>query len=342
MPRNRRLACLTLSLSVAAGGCASSTGGSRSWFGGWFGSSAPATSSYLAGTQPQGTGTLSKIGNSITSTFSKAAGALTPGPTDQPDAISLSHRSKMSGDSFVAVAKYQESKGDFAAAEEQYNKALELTPNHNGALLGLALLNDRQGRYEQAVHYYTLAAEDHPNQAAVLNNLGLCYSRQDKPEEAAAVMRKAVELQPLKVLYRNNLASALVDAGQTDEAVAVLSAVHGEGTAHYNVGYLLIKKGNKTGALAQFQQSLAKDSSLVDAQTWADQLSQELSLASNTGLPSRGANPDRGSATKVEWVTSEASPAPTTAPVAQPTNLQPDASQPSSAPLPRNVLRDVQ
>ena len=62
-------------------------------------------------------------------------------------------------------------------------------------------------------------------------------------EKSTAALDEAVRIQPAVVLYRNNIAMVLVDLGQIEAAYSHLAAVHPEAVAHYNLGYLLLKKG---------------------------------------------------------------------------------------------------
>ena len=87
--------------------------------------------------------------------------------------------------------------------------------------------------------------------------------------------QQAVALRPQHALYRNNLASVLVVLGRTDEAYAQLAAVHGKAVAHYNLGYMLQRRGSKDLAVAQFELALAADPSLEAAQQWLAALQAE-------------------------------------------------------------------
>jgi tetratricopeptide (TPR) repeat protein len=106
-------------------------------------------------------------------------------------------------------------------------------------------------------------------------------------DQASASLAKAVELQPDKKLYRNNLATVKVEQGQIDEAYTQLAAVHPVGAAHYNLGFLLVQKGNQQAAAAQFQQAMMADPSLTDAQKWLAKLgaTPEAQLASSRRTP---------------------------------------------------------
>jgi len=173
---------------------------------------------------------------------------------------------------YVSVARLAERGGNSKGAIEQYEKALQVDPNHLDALLGYGRLLDRQGHMKQATQYYVRATKAHPKDAAPFNDLGLCYARQSLFSDAAAALSEAVELQPDRELYRNNIATVLVELGRTEEAISQLSAVHGEPIAHYNVGVLLNNHGDTRGATEQFAMAVQKKPDFVEARRWLDDL----------------------------------------------------------------------
>jgi Tfp pilus assembly protein PilF len=181
---------------------------------------------------------------------------------------------------FVAMADMQEKAGNVEQAKKHYEAALKQNPKHADSLIGLGHLLDRQGKLKEATDKYQLAAKHHPRDARVWNDLGLCLARQKKQSESVAALTKAVELEPKKQLYRNNLATVLTESGRNDEALAQLTAAHGPAVAHYNLGYLLYQKGNKTLAAEHFSQAATLDPAFSAAQNWA-----RIAAAESTGAP---------------------------------------------------------
>ncbi len=309
----RTIVASGLAIVVASSGCASTSGGSKSWFSGWF-SSEPksSTAQYLEGMGGKKPSTWEKLTAGIKNTFSPGGGAAAAKEPKAPsanDPTSLANPAKPSAEFYVQAGRMQETAGNSAGAIEQYNKALELTPDHLGALLGLALLHDRQGDFDSAAEFYSRAAVKHPNQAAVLNNLGLCQARQGKLAEAAQSMQKAVAMQPNKALYRNNLANVLIEADHVDEAIALLTPVHGPATAHYNVGYLLHKRDRDDEALAHFQQAFAADPTLIAAKGWIDQIESKASEVVVAAKPE--VSTESATVTQEQVETTSPQPAPT-------------------------------
>lgn len=230
---------------------------------------------------PEEPGPLKKLGNSVTGVFKRtgdAASGLTKKASKKPvDPLSLDVKAAPPGPEFYTrLAKVREQGGETATAQELYKKALQEDPHYLQAQLGSARLYDRLGRMDEATTGYLEAVRSHPTEASTFNDLALCYARQKKFNESAAALRRAVELRPEFPLYRNNLATVLVEQGRLDEAYQQLATVHGPAVAHYNLGFLLNKRGRPQDALQQFAMAVEKDPTFEPAQQWVESLSADL------------------------------------------------------------------
>ncbi len=174
----------------------------------------------------------------------------------------------------VAWAEVQERAGNIEQAETQLREALAIDPNHVGALLAYAHLEDRQRNFQAALKYYDKALKKHSKDANVHNDLGLCCHRHNKLNKAATALGNAVQLEPYQKLYRDNLAAVLVDQGKTPEALAQLIEAHGQPVGHYNLGYLLVQKRDTPAALHHFRRAAQLDPSFGEARQWIAQLSR--------------------------------------------------------------------
>ncbi len=189
---------------------------------------------------------------------------LVSAPEDDP--LRLDRMPKKIGpDVYVAAARLFENSSKFAEAEGKYQEALQASPNHQNALVGLARLYDRQGQPQRAIEVYQKAIQAHPTSALVYNDLGLCFRRQRQLDKAVVALKKAVELNEENAKYRNNLAAALVDAGRPGEAYEQFAVVNAPAVAHYNVAYILQQKGQSAEATQHLQQALKHDASLAVA-----------------------------------------------------------------------------
>jgi tetratricopeptide (TPR) repeat protein/S1-C subfamily serine protease len=84
----------------------------------------------------------------------------------------------------------------YKLALDDYNKAIELNPNHAGAYYNRGLLYSDQKKYDLALSDYDKAIEINPNYAEAYVNRGVLYRLQEKYELALADYDKAIELNP--------------------------------------------------------------------------------------------------------------------------------------------------
>ncbi len=212
--------------------------------------------------------------NPVTSAFKRAGesiqGLFTSSPREvkaPDDPVSLSNMPEEVGPSvYLTAARMMENAGNFQGAERQYKKCLAEHPKHRLARISYARLLNRSDRLEESLGEYRKALENHPGDAVILNDLGLCLARLGQHEEAMQRFHQATLKAPEDPRYRNNLAMVLVDAGRLDEALSQLTFAHGEAQGHFNLGYLLHRKGNVAAAAENFQIALQIDPSLKPAQ----------------------------------------------------------------------------
>jgi len=233
-------------------------------------------------------------GNSFTSALRRgvqtATNAVTPKPKIVPahDVVSLAHKTDRPGAAlYVSSGRMLESRGDVERAMAQYKKALDIDPANRAAILSYARALDRRGRMAEAMQQYRTAIKHHPNDAAAHNDLGLCYARQDRFRESLRELETAIRLAPEKPLYRNNVATVLVLLGRPNDALRHLM-IHGEpAVAHYNVGYLLNKKGDRQQAATHFTKALQADPSMPQAKMWLAQLGGNIATSPAATTPAR-------------------------------------------------------
>lgn len=258
----------------------------------------PAPSSPPFGAPAASRNPLERIGDGISGAWKRttegAARLFQGEPTSAKDPVSLNSPGKPSPQFHVTYGQLQERGGKTAEALASYQKALELDPNHLLAQLSMGRLYDRQGKFAEALEWYTRAAQQHPNEPAAHNDLGLCLARQGRFADAAIEFDRAVSLAPERTLYRNNLATVLVELGRQDDALRHLTAAHGAAVAHYNLGYLLQRRGQVDAAREQFALAAQIDPSLTAAQSALAQLAPLADApaasiaAAPTGTPGAG------------------------------------------------------
>jgi Tfp pilus assembly protein PilF len=188
------------------------------------------------------------------------------------DPISLSSPAKPGVELYVAVARLYEETGRLSEAEDQYKKGLKVAPGDLRALLGYARLKDRTGQADEALNLYREAVKAHPREPAVYNNMAVHYAHRGMLPMAAKAMRAAIQLRPQEVKYRDNIATVLIQLDRPQEAFEHLCAVHDEATAHYDLGFLMMKIQQRQAAELQFSLALRINPSLVPARQWLDRL----------------------------------------------------------------------
>ncbi|MEA1951809.1 MAG: tetratricopeptide repeat protein [Planctomycetota bacterium] len=213
--------------------------------------------------------------SSIKSGFSKVTKSISPQPaTPSPsDATSLQVKAKPSAKLYISAANMHAANDNLQEAEEMYKKALKVSPQNADAMSGFAMLKNKMGSYPEAVVMYEKAAKAHPQNAAVFNGLGLCHATHGDLDRALAALEEAVKLQPRELKYRNNIAMVLVEMGRYDQAFAHFrSQYHDNSVAHYNLAYLIQKRGDKSNAVKHFAAAIKSNPNLSEARVWYNHL----------------------------------------------------------------------
>ena len=130
--------------------------------------------------------------------------------------------------------------------------------------LNEALLLERQGDYDAAITSYRLALRDHPDDLRVLQNMAIAYSRTGRLEEAIRAYRRALELDP---------------------------SLSG---AHYGLAFLLIKRGDASGAEKHLNAFLASPPAGAEAERWVRHASATLETMHHPATGEATAKPSEG------------------------------------------------
>ena len=231
-------------------------------------------------------------GGRLLTSLSSAKDSITEALTFQPmripanDPVSLSSEPPPIGaDLHFHAGRIYESNQNFARAISHYEQALQTEPEDSKSMVALARTAGRTGDLPRAEALYVQAAKLQPQDAAILNDLGLCYVKQGKFDAAIEVLARAVQQSPNSVRYRNNFATILVNAGRPDAALQQMAAVHGRAVAHYNVGFLLFKRGDAKRARRYLGLALQADPQMVPARQVLAQLDGPVSGTESTRPP---------------------------------------------------------
>jgi Flp pilus assembly protein TadD len=104
--------------------------------------------------------------------------------------------------------------------------------------LSEALALERQGDFDAALTSYRLALRDRPNDRRILQNMAIAYSKTGRLDEAIRCYRRALELDP------------------------------SSSGAHYGLAFLLLKRGDTSGAEYHLEMFLARPPGSEEAQRW--------------------------------------------------------------------------
>jgi tetratricopeptide (TPR) repeat protein len=164
--------------------------------------------------------------------------------------------------------------GDDMAAEQEFNRCLELNPKHGSALRALGVTLMHEGKLEQAASALQRALEVVPRDAEAANNLGTVQLRLKDYGGAIESLQRAVELNPNLIKAHANLAQAYqrsgrdVDAQHESERVASLTAqLRNRGRAMVEVQSALeqIKAGRTAEALSGLRRAIDLNPDFPDA-----------------------------------------------------------------------------
>jgi tetratricopeptide (TPR) repeat protein len=145
---------------------------------------------------------------------------------------------------FASAMKAQQA-GDFAAAEADYKKVLELEPQHFEALANLGVVYVNLGRFDDAIASYRKALEISYLNAPLRMNLGLAYYKAARYAEALPEFDKVLQISP--GLYDALLlkADCHLQLGEPKQAIALLDPLsqdHADDAAFdYVIGMALLQ-----------------------------------------------------------------------------------------------------
>jgi len=109
---------------------------------------------------------------------------------------------------------------DFAAAEAEYKRAIELNPNYATARQWYSEFLSFMGRHEEAFAQINKAHEIDPFSRAVNGNIGLRFYEARRFDEAIAQYKKVIEMEPNYPIVHAFLAHAYEAKGMNSEAIA--------------------------------------------------------------------------------------------------------------------------
>jgi tetratricopeptide (TPR) repeat protein len=127
-------------------------------------------------------------------------------------------------DSWLFLGRLQRVARNSPEAEKAYKNALDLNPDSEEAMTGLALLYSDMGDSKRAIEMLKQVADRSPSQSS-WTTLAQAYENMRDYANAALALRKAVELDPSDLDIKGGLAQDLILANRLDEAISLYNEI---------------------------------------------------------------------------------------------------------------------
>jgi tetratricopeptide (TPR) repeat protein len=152
--------------------------------------------------------------------------------------------------------------GRYAEAVQQFQRAVELDRNSQGALRGLADAYENLGNKSAAEDTYRRAVTLHPQYWGSYSSLGAFYYRNGRYVDAAQMFRRVIDLSPDNYRGYSNLGGIYVIQGRYSESIETLKKsieLRPNLDAYPNLGYAYFMLRRFTDSAETFQQGLKLD-----------------------------------------------------------------------------------
>jgi tetratricopeptide (TPR) repeat protein len=158
------------------------------------------------------------------------------------------------------LAKLLETRGETAAAMEEWRQIMRALPHRAEAFYRYANLVESEGRHAEALANFQTALRLNPFSVETLNGLGLVLAATGQPEQALQTFQQALKLRPRFLEARVNLGQTLAALGRETEArgeyETCLRLDTNCSAAHLNLGKLLSAQGQTLAAVQHYQEAL--------------------------------------------------------------------------------------
>ncbi|MFN8008937.1 MAG: tetratricopeptide repeat protein [Terriglobia bacterium] len=154
---------------------------------------------------------------------------------------------------YETIGRLLRDAGEYQRGIEPTLKALKLDPNSLDSWNTLGTIYDRMGERGKAQQAYSQALSINPDLDFVHNNLCSSFLQVGEYSRALPYCEQAVTLNPTLSAAQNNLGITQGMLGNTLEAYEAFRKAGDEASAHNNLGWVLLQKGNLEMAGEQFK-----------------------------------------------------------------------------------------
>jgi TolB-like protein/Tfp pilus assembly protein PilF len=148
---------------------------------------------------------------------------------------------------------------NFAAAEAEFRRALELAPQNAGVTSNLAFLIAMLGRLDEAVPLLQRAIALDPLRTLSHDNLAIILIALGRYDEAEAALRKAIELQPQSAINYLQLAVIQILRGNSGAAVELAKQETDPSWRTYALALAQFAHGDRAEADAALKKLIDED-----------------------------------------------------------------------------------
>jgi protein O-GlcNAc transferase len=160
-------------------------------------------------------------------------------------------------------------RGELAAAEAAYRRAMALVPAHWAVHFSLGNVLYDQRRLDEAVTAYREAVRLKPDHVPAYGNLGAVLVAQERFEDAVTVLDEAIRLNPAYAGAHLHLGNALKAQARLEMAAAAYRTALGLqpafAEASLGLGNVLQAQGDLSGAIAAYSDTIRAKPSLAEA-----------------------------------------------------------------------------
>jgi tetratricopeptide (TPR) repeat protein len=169
----------------------------------------------------------------------------------------------------LAAGSLLEKQSQFAEAEQEYKRALELDPGSGDAATGLANIYLRGNRFPEAESALKKVVAARPEDVTAHAQLGRVLSAESKNDAAIVELQAAAKLAPGDLAVERYLADAYTAAGKNDDAAAIYRTLVGarpdDAELHRTLGETLLRAKKFPDAQREFLTAVKLNPKLGEA-----------------------------------------------------------------------------